>query len=334
VTVAESLTHRRRIAAAPVARFIAWRLLSSIAVLFVVTFVVFAFMHAAPGGPEQSIGGRFATPEQLEAIRERYHLNDPLWSQYGQFVGSALQLDFGTSFSLRQSVTTAISAAAGLSISLLVFAWFASTVIGVFLGVVTARRPGGLLDRAVLGLTVVGASSPVFVTGILLAFVFGVALKWLPTLGSGTPGIDRLTHLILPAATLTILALASTSKVARVRIGQVQEDDHVTFAQARGLSSSYLLWRAVLRNAGVQIVTQASASMIALVGALIVVESVFSLDGLGTLLVSAISTRDIPMIQAITLLLAAFIVLVNLVADVICLAIDPRMRKALGDRRE
>lgn len=334
MTVTESLSHRRRIAAAPVARFIAWRLLSSVAVLFVVTFVVFAFMHAAPGGPEQSIGGRFASPEQLEAIRERYHLNDPLWSQYGQFVGSALHLDFGTSFSLRQSVTTAISGAAGLSISLLVIAWFASTVIGVFLGVVTARRPGGLLDRAVLGLTVVGASSPVFVTGILLAFVFGVALDWLPTLGSGTPGLDRVTHLILPAATLTILALASTSKVARVRIGQVQEEDHVTFARARGLSSAHLLWNSVLRNAGVQIVTQASASMIALVGALIVVESVFSLDGLGTLLVSAISTRDIPMIQAITLLLATFIVLVNLVADLVCLAIDPRMRKGLGDRRE
>lgn len=333
MTVAVLPTRRRHLTVSPAARFVAWRLVSSVAVLLVVSFVVFAFMHVAPGGPEQSIGGRFATPEQLEAIRERYGLNDPLWAQYTSFLASALHFDLGTSFSLRTPVTTAIAGAAGVSISLLLMAWVSSTVIGVFLGVVSARHPGGLVDRAVVGFTVVGASSPVFVTGVLLAYVFGVVLGWFPTLGAGTVGVDRLAHLVLPAATLVILALAATSKVSRVRISQVQEEDHVTFSEARGLSRTHVLINSVLRNAGVQIVTQASASMIALVGALIVVESVYSIDGLGSALVSAISTRDIPMIQAITLLLATFIVVVNFAADLLCLAIDPRMRLGLGDRR-
>ncbi|HUG83144.1 MAG TPA: ABC transporter permease [Euzebya sp.] len=302
------------------------RMLPSVGVLVAVTFVVFAFIHAAPGGPEQSLAGPFASEEQRARIRQTYGLDDPLLQQYGRFVTAAVQLDFGTSVSTREPVTQPLARAAAVSVPLLLMAWLVSTLLGWVLGLVTARRAGGPVDRLVLATTVVGASAPVFAVGVGLAYLFGVQLGWLPTVGSGDGGLDSLSHLVLPAVTLVILALASVTKVARVRIGQVLVEDQMTFATARGLSSGQILFGSVLRNAGVQLVTHSGALLIAMIGALIVVEAVFSLDGIGRLLVGSISTRDIPLIQAITLFMAVFIITVNLLVDLACLVIDPRMR--------
>lgn len=311
-----------------VLRLVLRRLAPSVAVLVVVSFVVFAFIHAAPGGPEQSLAGPFASEAQRERIRESYGLDDPLLAQYGRFVTSVLTLDLGTSISTREPVTQPLARAAAVSVPLLLMAWTGSTLLGWALGLATARRPGGVLDRAVLATTVVGASSPVFAVGVALAWLFGVQLGWLPTVGSGDGGLDTLRHLVLPAATLVILALASVTKIARVRIGQVLVEDQVTFATARGLSTRQVLFGTVLRNAGVQLVTHSGALLVAMIGSLIVVEAVFALDGVGSLLVGSISTRDIPLIQAITLSTAIAIVAVNLLVDLACLAIDPRMRAA------
>lgn len=313
-----------------IAGFTLRRLLSTAVVIVIVTVVVFAFMHAAPGGPERAIAGRFATPEQLAAIRAEYRLDDPLLVQYGHFLANALHLHFGTSYSTREPVTTSMLRAASTTVPLVLVSWSAALALGTALGVMAARRAGSALDRCVLALTVVGASSPVFATAILLSYIFGVRLGWFPTLGEGQGGADQIAHLALPALTLIIAALASFAKVTKVRVEQVLAEDHVTFAVARGLPSRKVLTGGILRNAGVQLVTQAGAVMVALIAADILVEEVFDLDGLGALLMQAIDARDIPLIQAITLFTALFIVAVNLAVDLVCLAIDPRLRTNAG----
>lgn len=307
-------------------RFILIRLASSVVVLLLASFAIFMFVHAAPGGPEQAIGGPFATPEQRQTIREDYRLDDPLLVQYGRFVSSVLTFDLGTSLTTRESVASSVGRAVGTTFPLIVAAWAIAGVLGTTLGVLTAHRPGTKLDRAALVCTTVLASSPVFVTGLVLGWIFGVQLGWLPTVGSGRGGLDTLTHLILPATTLGLLALASTTRLSRVRIGQVLREDHVTFSRARGLSTSRIVRRTLLPNSGVQLVTQAGAVLISMMGAVIVVEEIFGLDGVGTLLVNAIAARDIPVVQSVTLLLAVVLIVVNIVVDVVCLAIDPRIR--------
>lgn len=313
----------------PLARMIAQRLVAAVVVLVVVTILIFAFIHAAPGGPEQAIGGREATPEMLESIREANHLNDPLWKQYTTFVTNLLHGDLGTSYTRREPVSTSIATAAGVTLPLLLATWVLSTVIGGALGLYTARRQGSRADRAVIGFTVVGASSPVFATGVLLSYVFGVKLGWLPTLGSGDGGMDTVKHLILPVLTTTIVLMASTTRFARVRFGQVLEEDQVTFARSRGLSSRYIVRTMVLKNSGVQMVTLAGAVLVAMTGGLVVVEQVYGLQGIGTLLITGITMRDIPIVQGVTLVIALMVVVINLIVDVLCFVIDPRLRKGL-----
>lgn len=318
-----------RFVLSPLTLMVLKRLVAAVVVLLVVTILIFGFIHAAPGGPEQAIGGREATPEVLAAIREANHLNDPLWQQYWTFLTDVLRGDLGTSYSRREPVSTSIATAAGVTIPLLLSSWVLSTVIGGALGLWSARRQGSRGDRAVIGFTVLGASSPVFATGVLLSYVFGVELGWLPTLGSGDGGMDTVTHLILPVLTTTIVLLASTTRFARVRFGQVLEEDQVTFARARGLSSRYIVRTMVLKNSGVQMITLAGSVLVAMTGGLVVVEQVFGLQGIGTLLITAITMRDIPLVQGVTLVIALMVVVINLVVDVLCFVIDPRLRKGL-----
>src|SRR5690606_10610757 len=162
-----------------------------VVVLFIVTVLIFLFIHAAPGGPEVAIAGLDATPEQLAAIRELYRLDDPLPVQYWTYISSALTGDLGTSFMLREPVADAIGRALSL-------------------GYISARERGQLLDRAIVGITVVGATAPMFATGLLISTVFGVQLRWFPFFGSGSGGLDTLYHLVLPALTMVIVMLAST----------------------------------------------------------------------------------------------------------------------------
>lgn len=318
-----------RFALSPLTRMVLKRLVAAVVVLFVVTILIFGFIHAAPGGPEQAIGGREATPEVMAAIREANHLNDPLWQQYTTFLTNVLRGDLGTSYTRREPVSMSITRAAGVTLPLLVATWVLSTLIGGVLGLYTARRQGSRADRAVIGFTVLGASSPVFATGVLLSYVFGVKLGWLPTLGSGDGGMDTVKHLILPVITTTVVLMASTTRFARVRFGQVLEEDQVTFARSRGLSSRYIVQTIVLKNSGVQMITLAGAVLVAMTGGLVVVEQVYGLQGIGTLLIAAITMRDIPLVQGVTLVIALMVVVINLVVDVLCFMIDPRLRKGL-----
>lgn len=307
------------------------RLLGALLVLLIVTIIIFGFVHASPGSPEQAIGGREASPEQLAAIRAAYHLDDPLPLQYLNYLRSVLSLDLGQSYSLREPVVTVITRAAmSVTIPLLLISWTLAIVIGAILGYQSARSRGGALDRIIVAFTVLGASSPAFVTGMLLTYVFGIQLRWLPVLGGGNGGLDTIYHLILPALTITTVLLASTTKFTRVRMAQILEEDQLTFARARGLSRSYLIREIFIKNSAVHLITFSGALLVTLISGLVLVEQLFGLSGIGSLLITAINNRDIPLVQGITLLIAIAVVLVNLVVDVLNYAVDPRIRQGIS----
>lgn len=311
---------------ASVASYVARRLLGALLVLAVVSWVIFLFIHVAPGGPEQTIGGRLATPAQLEDIRERYGLDDPLTTQYARFVASAVQLDFGSSFTTRQPVTEAVSRGLQVTAPLLLVSFLLIVVIGTVLGTLAAYRAGSRTDRALVGFAVAGASAPAFATAMILLYVFAVELAWLPAFGNGEGFVDRARHLVIPVVTLTVVGAASMLKITRARVAHVLGEDHVTFARARGHSTWHTLTRSVLRNSGVQIATMAGVVMLELIAGCIVVEIALSLNGAGALLVSAVSTRDIPLVQGLTLLITVFILAVNILVDLFYFVIDPRLR--------
>jgi ABC-type dipeptide/oligopeptide/nickel transport system permease component len=307
------------------------RLLGAALVLLVVTIVIFGFVHAAPGSPEQAIGGREASPDQLAAIRATYHLDDPLPLQYINYLRSLVSLDLGQSYSLREPVMTVVTRAAlNVTIPLLLISWVLATVIGAVLGYQSARSRGGALDRTIVAFTVLGASSPAFVTGMLLTYVFGIQLHWLPVLGGGDGGLDTIVHLILPALTITIVLLASTTKLTRVRMAQILDEDQLTFARARGLSPIYLIGHVFIKNSAVHLITFSGSLLVTLIGGLVLVEQLFGLSGIGSLLITAINNRDIPLVQGVTLLIAIAVVLVNLVVDALCYAVDPRIRQGMS----
>lgn len=309
-----------------VAGYVMRRLAAAVAVLVIVSAITFLFIHLAPGGPEQTVGGRFATPAQLASIRAEYGLDDPLPVQYGRFASRAMQLDFGASITTREPVADAISERMAITAPLILVSFALITAIGLALGTLAAYRRGRALDRLVVGVSLVGAGAPTFATAIVLLYVFGVELGWLPVFGDGEGVADRARHLVLPIATLTIAGVAAMLKVTRTRVVEVLQEDHVTFAHARGLRPRSILTRSVLRSAGIQIVTQSGAILLALIAGAILVEVTFGLDGVGALFVQAISARDIPLVQAVSLLITAFIVLVNLGVDVLYLVLDPRVR--------
>ena len=307
------------------------RLVGALLVLLIVTIVIFGFVHAAPGSPEQAIGGREASLDQLAAIRVAYHLDDPLPLQYVNYLRSLVVLDLGQSYSLREPVVTVVTRAAlNVTIPLLLISWVLATVIGTILGYQAARSRGGVLDRIIVGFTVFGASSPAFVTGMLLTYVFGIQLHWLPVLGGGAGGLDSIVHLILPSLTITIVLLASTTKLTRVRIAQILDEDQLTFARARGLSRRYLISNVFIKNSAVHLITFSGSLLVTLIGGLVLVEQLFGLSGIGSLLITAINNRDIPLVQGVTLLIAIAVVLVNLVVDALCFAVDPRIRKGMS----
>jgi len=314
-------------------RYVLTRLIAAVGVLVVLTIVVFLFIHAAPGGPENAIAGDMATPQQLQAIRVKYHLSDPLWTQYFHYVNTVVHGDFGTSVVRKTPVLSTIGTAAGITVPLMLMTWALSTVIGVALGILTASRAGGIADRLVLALTTVGASAPAFAVGTLFAWLFGIKLGWFPVVGDGNGGLDTLRHLVLPAATGAVVLLASITRFSRVRVAQILEEDQTTFARARGLSRAWVLRNVILRNAGVQIITVSSGQLVILLAWLVIIEQIFSLQGMGTLLVESVTNQDITVVQGITLFAAIFVVVVNLLTDLACMLIDPRLRAELERRR-
>jgi len=312
--------------------FVGRRVAALAAMLVVLSFLVFALLYLAPGDLVRSLlGARAVTPEAEAAIRAQYHLDDPFWVQYARWLGRALHGDLGTSVRTGTPVSQMLEGRIGVTVTLAVIAGVLAVGVGVPLGVRAARRRGTVEDRAITSASVVGVSAPGFAVGLVLLYVFAVMLNWFPLYGIGDPGLDRLWHLALPAAALAVGVGAIVVKVTRTAVLRELDQDYVTFARSRGLSGARVL-RLYLRGAAVPIVTSAGLVLASLIGGSILVETAFALPGLGVLLSDSITFKDVPVVQAVTLLLATFIGVTTALVDLFAILADPRVRRAKAAR--
>lgn len=315
------------------ARFVALRVLAMVLLLVAVSFIVFTMLYLAPGSAEQVlIGTRPSSPELVEALRQEFHLNLSFLDQYWLWLSGAAHLDFGSSIRTTQPVMTSVSARAPITLFLGVYAFLIAFVVGVPLGILAAVRSRSVVDRSVVGLSVLGVSAPVFVTGLMLLYLFGVTLDWFPIFGPGEGFPDRLWHMTLPALALALSAMALIVKITRAAMIAELSKDYVAFARARGVSSTRAVFRHALRNALVPLITASAIVLTTVITGAVLVESVFALDGLGSLLVESVQYQDLPMLQAIALLAAALVIIVNIGVDILYVVVDPRIRLQGGDR--
>ncbi len=309
-----------------VARYVVRRLAIALLLLVLLSFATFALLTLAPGDPiDLLLAGKPRTPELVQSLEQTYHLDGSFLSRYGEWAAEGVRLDFGQSLTANQPVTDVIKERAPITLELAGLAFVIVLALGIPLGVFAALRRGQLVDRAVVAGTVAGVSVPPFVTGILLIYVFAVSFQVLPSFGPGEGG-ERFQHLLLPAVALAFTALAILVKVTRAAMVRELDQDYVVFARARGLSTTTVVIRYALRNALIPIVTAAGLVLGYMVGGAVLVEQVFALPGLGSLLVESAASQDLPMLQGVVLVVGVVIIVLNLLTDLLYLAIDPRVR--------
>jgi peptide/nickel transport system permease protein len=308
-------------------RYIGRRLLTSAGLLLLLTFLTFSLLKMAPGDPERLLlGTRPATPANLASIRQEFHLNDSFWSQYWQWLTGILHLQFGQSIATLAPIREMLGQAVGVSVELALVGAVVAVVGGLLLGIFAAVYQESPLDRLLVVLSIFGVSSPAFVTGILLILIFTVELNWLPAYGTGTGGVNTVRHLVLPGVALGLSAMALIVKIARTTMVRELASDYVTFARARGASRTRATVVYALRNALIPIVTSGGLVFSYLIVGAVLIEAVFNLPGLGTMLVTGTTAHDIPVVQAVTLTIGVVVIGVNLVADIAYLLLDPRVQ--------
>ena len=305
------------------------RLVATIPVMVVVALAVFALLHVTPGDPAVIIAGDYATGDDIARIRTRLGLDQPFHVQVGIWLGRIVRGDLGTSIFSGLPVATLIGQRAATTIWLTLFAMLISVGIGVPAGVVAAWRRGSWIDRAVMVFAVSGFSMPTFWLGFILVYVFAITAGWLPVQGyvPMASGLwPFLSHLILPALTLSLVYMALIARMTRASMLGVLEEDYIRTAFAKGLAPRWVLIRHALKNASLPVVTIIGIGFALLIGGAVVTESVFALPGLGRLTVDAIVRRDYPVIQGVLLVVSGVYVLINLVVDVLYVVLDPRIR--------
>lgn len=305
------------------------RLMATIPVMGVVAIGVFALLHVTPGDPAVIIAGDYATTEDIARIRAKLGLDRPLLTQVGIWLGGIVRGDLGTSIFSGLPVSTLIAQRAETTVALTILAMLISVSVGVPLGVIAAWKRGSWIDRVVMILAVSGFSMPVFWLGFVLVYVFAISFGWLPVQGYVSFRVDSgrfLSHLILPAVTLSVIYMALIARMTRASMLGVLNEDYIRTAFAKGLPSRGVLLRHALRNASLPVVTIIGIGFALLIGGAVVTESVFALPGLGRLTVDAILRRDYPIIQGVILVVSGIYVLINLVVDLLYVVLDPRIR--------
>jgi peptide/nickel transport system permease protein len=316
----------RAAGARPLGRVLALRVLGTVAVLFVLSIVIFSLMYLAPGDVVKNLlGNRPASPSAVAAIRAQYHLDDPVVVQYLRWLGGFLTGNLGESIRLQVPVAAAIGDRVGVTAALCGLAFLFSLAVAIPLGVRSAVRAGGWTDRTANAFAVVGVSAPTFAIGLVLLYGLAYYVPIFPVYGAGGGGLDTLWHLVLPAITLALGLGAIVLKLTRTAMLRELETDYVTSARARGLSER-TVERIALRNAAIPIVTGASLVLTFLVGGTILAETTYALPGLGTLLQNSVLFKDMAVVQSLSLLVAIVIAVIALLADLLYLLLDPRVR--------
>ncbi|AVG41321.1 ABC transporter permease [Achromobacter insolitus] len=309
--------------------FVSRRLLATIPVLVMVAVVVFAILRFSPGDPAIIMAGDGATPERIVQIRQTMGLDQPVIKQFFIWGGKLLQGDLGTSLMSGVPVTKLIGQRLEPSLSLAVLTLVFTLIVAIPLGVLAAWRQGKLLDRAVMGFSVLGFSVPVFVTGYVLIWLFAIKLGWFNV--QGYAPLDKgfwpyLHRLILPSLALSTVYVALIARITRTSVIEVMGEDFIRTARSKGLGETGVLLGHALRNAAVPIATVVGLGIALLISGVVVTESVFNIPGLGRLVVEAVLARDYPVIQGLTLFFAFVYVFINLVVDCAYTVFDPRIR--------
>jgi peptide/nickel transport system permease protein len=311
--------------------FILRRLVVLVLLLIVISFVTFSLLYIAPGNLiDILLGARPHTAATVRALTIEYHLNKPFLVQYWLWARQAALFRFGTSIQTSLSVSSEIGARLPLTLFLGIYSFILTMIFGIGLGVVSALRRGGIVDRGLVGAAMLGLSTPAFVAGVALLFLFAIKVRWFPAYGVGTGFFQEFWHLTLPAVALAVTTVAYVSRHTRAAMIGTLDQDYVVFARARGLSSRRVLGTYLLRNALIPVITISGVILSSLIVGVVLVEVTFSLPGLGSLLVTAATTKDLPVLQGVVMLFAVVIVVANLMADVIYMMVDPRIR--VGER--
>lgn len=306
-------------------RYLAGRLVQIVPVLVGVSVVVFLLVRIIPGDPAVAMLGSRATPQLIARVHNQLGLGLPLWQQYLSYLGHALRGDFGISFFYQTDVSSLTLERLPLTLMLIAYATILSLVIAVPLAAVAAARRDGFIDQAIRLAITASLGLPSFWLAIIFALVFGVQLRLFPVTGAGTGGIDTVWHLTLPALTISLSIAPILTRALRSSLIEVMRADFVTTGRAAGLRPQTLLLSYVLRNSLLPLVTVLSVNVGWLIGGTVIVEQVFGLPGLGSLLITSITTRDYAIIQLVTLVLAMIVIGVNLLTDLSYIALDPRV---------
>lgn len=320
--------------------FILRRIVQSVVVMLVVALIAFTLFRYV-GDPVASIVGQETSVADREALRERLGLNDPILVQFAEFVGRALQGDFGISYRLQQPVTELILSRLPATLELALISGILAFVFGVGFGVYTALNRSGWLSNAIMTVSLIGVSLPTFLIGVLLIWLFAVELQWLPSFGRGetvdvgswrtgllTP--SGRVSLILPAITLGLYQMTLIMRLVRAEMLEVLRADYIKFARARGLSNRAINFGHALKNTLVPVITITGLQLGSIIAFAIITETVFQWPGVGALFINSVQFVDVPVMAAYLMFIALVFVVINLIVDLLYYAVDPRLRVDRG----
>ena len=316
--------------------FVLNRLVQAVIVMLTVAFIAFMLFQYV-GDPVTNILGQDATPEQRAQLRVDLGLDQPFPVQFARFVGKAVQGEFGLSLRQGRKVSSLIAERLPATLELAFCAAFLALSFGIPMGVYAALRRGSFLSQALMTVSLVGVSLPVFLIGILLILVFAVTFKWLPSFGRGevtmlgqwSTGfltVDGWQHLILPSITLAVFQLTLIMRLVRSEMLEVLRADYIKFARARGLSNRAVYFGHALKNTLVPVITITGLQLGGLIAFAIITETVFQWPGMGLLFIQAVTFADIPVMAAYLCLIALIFVVINLSVDMLYFVVDPRLR--------
>jgi peptide/nickel transport system permease protein len=313
--------------------FIIRRLIQAFVVLIIVTLLVFLAMRLLPGDPiyMYMTAGQLTTvtEEQIQAARHEFGLDQPVMMQYFNWVGGIIHGDFGTSIAQRRSPLEMIGSGLPITLNLSLIAFVISLIIGIPAGVVCAIRRGSWIDTGVTILANIGITIPIFWLGTILIYIFALQLHWLPVQGYTSPFVDlgkNIRQIIMPVFCLSIFPISSISRQTRSSMLEVMHQDYIRTAWSKGLREQVVILSHALKNSLIPVVTLAGVGLAMILGGSVLIETVFNIQGMGQMLVSAVFAHDYPIVQAFIFFIAIFVLLVNLAIDISYGWLDPRIR--------
>jgi peptide/nickel transport system permease protein len=314
----------------PGARLAGRRMLAAIPVLWGVTFLTYVVMNLLPGDAAQELLGANATPAEVHQLEIQLHLNEPFWVRYGHWLGATFHGSLGTSLTNGENVTTILGARLPVTAELLGYAFAASIVLAVALSVLAARRPNGVADRFSMVVSMTGLSAAPYVLAPVLVYLLAIKVHVFPAIGYTSlsqNAVENLKSLTLPAVAIGFPLFAVYTRLLRADIvEQMQREDYIVTARAKGVPRWRILIRHALPNSLFGLITLIGLNLGTLVGAVAIVEPIFSLPGAGALLIQSINDHDVPVVEGVVVVFAVIVVLANLVTDLLYAALDPRIR--------